>query len=402
MKIILKKYFLLIALFILVSCVDQNLSNKPAETPKENQSTQDNNSESSENVQKPMPKDPEYYSATISAIGDILAHGPVYKDASIGNNQYDFTDMFTQVKPYIEKADITVANSESIIGGQKLGLSSYPQFNSPYELADILKDVGVDVVNMANNHTLDRGEQAILNATNYWKKLGIEYVGAAASVEESQQIKTLTVNNITFSFLGYTYGTNGLKVPEGKEYLVSYIDEEKMVEDIQKAKEISDIVVLNLHIGDEYSRTQNEYQEKIAQLAADNGAHIIFAHHPHVLQPVKWYTGVDGNQAFVIHSLGNFLSSQDELYRQIGALIEVEVDKTITYDSDGQANTLVEVKNPKILPTYVKFTDRKDFKVLPMYQLTNEYLPNAATIYNEIKEHMSQYDPNLQFIESKP
>lgn len=104
------------------------------------------------------------------------------------------------MKPYIERADITVANSESIVGGQEIGISSYPQFNSPYELADILKAVGVDVVNMANNHTLDRGEQAIQNATNYWRELGIEYVGAATSQEEAEQIKTLTVNNITFSF----------------------------------------------------------------------------------------------------------------------------------------------------------------------------------------------------------
>lgn len=384
----------------MVSCVDHNLSNKNTGTQEEIPIAENNSSESVEEGQIPEPKDPEYYSATISAIGDILAHSPIYKDASIGNNQYDFSKMFTQVKPYIERADITIANSESIVGGQELGLSSYPQFNSPQELADILKDVGVDVVNMANNHTLDRGEQAILNAANYWEKLGIEYVGAARSAKESQQIKTLTVNNITFSFLGYTYGTNGLRVPEGKEYLVSYIDEEKMVKDIQKAKEIADIVVLNLHIGDEYSRTQNEYQEKIAQLAADNGVHIIFGHHPHVLQPVKWYTGVKGNQTFVIHSLGNFLSSQDKLYRQIGAVVELEVNKTITYDSDGNANTMIELKNPKLLPTYVKFDNWKDFEIIPMYQLTNDHLPDAKTIYDEIKTHMSQYVPNIEFIES--
>ena len=398
---ILKKYFLLIGLLILVSCVDKNLtSQKQTVDNNETSIGEENKTETVEEIAEAEPKEPEYYSATISAIGDILAHSPVYKEAYIGNDQYDFSEMFTQVKPYIERADITVANSESIVGGQGIGVSSYPQFNSPFELADILKDVGVDIVNMANNHTLDRGEQAILNATNYWKELGIEYVGAATSLEESQKIKTLTVNNITFSFLGYTYGTNGIQVPEGKEYLVSYIDEEKMVQDIQKAKKISDLVVLNLHIGDEYSRSQNEYQEKIAQLAADNGVHIIFAHHPHVLQPVKWYTGVEGNQTFVIHSLGNFLSSQDKLYRQIGALLELEVDKTITYDEEGNANILIEVKNPKLLPTYVKFTNWKNFEIIPMYQLTNDSLPNAMTIYEEVKMHMSQYTPNIEFIES--
>lgn len=385
----------------MVSCVDNNESNQIQNSENHESSIveEGGSSEGIAEIPKPETKKPEHFTATISAIGDILAHSPVYKEAYIGNNQYDFTEMFTLVKPYIERADITVANSESIVGGQELGVSSYPQFNSPYELAEILKDVGVDVVNMANNHTLDRGEEAILNAANYWNELGIEFVGAAKSYEESQTIKTLTVNNITFSFLGYTYGTNGLVVPEGKEYLVNYIDEEKMIQDIQKAKEISDVVVLNLHIGDEYSRSQNDYQEKIAQLAADNGVHIIFAHHSHVLQPVKWYTGVDGNQTFVIHSLGNFLSSQDKLYRQIGAVLELEVEKTISYNGEGNEHTLIEVKNPKLLPTYVKFTNWKDFKIIPMYQLTNDSLPNAASIYDEIKMHMSQYVQEIEFIE---
>ena len=353
-----------------------------------------------EEVETAEPKEPETYSATISAIGDVLIHNSVYEDAHIGNNQYDFSKMFEKVKPYLEQADITVANSESVIGGQEIGLSSYPSFNSPYEVGDVLKDVGVDLVNMANNHTLDRGEKAILNATNYWDQLGIPYVGTAKDPEDAKEIKTLTSNGIVFSFLGYTYGTNGIPVPEGKEYLVNYIDEEKMVKDIQVAKEISDVVVLNLHIGDEYSRIQNDYQERIAQLAADNGVHIIFAHHAHVLQPVKWYTGIHGNQTFVIHSLGNFISAQDKLYRQIGALVEVEVVKTVEYDKDENAHTMIEVKNPKLLPTYVDFENWSNYQIIPLYQVTNDILPDAEFFYNEIKTHMSQFVSDLEFIET--
>ncbi|RND00342.1 CapA family protein [Lysinibacillus halotolerans] len=380
-----KRYFLFIFILLLVSCAENNISKQPLEKQ--------------EQVTPPIQKEPEIYTATINALGDILIHEPIYQEAYIGNNQYNFSDMFAQVKPYLEKADITIANSESIIGGQEIGLSSYPQFNSPYEIGDVLKEVGVDVVNMANNHTLDRGEEAIQNATNYWNKLGITYIGASTSYDEAEQIKTLTVNQITFSFLGYTYGTNGLQVPEGKDYLVNYIDEEKMKKDIEKAKEISDIIVLNLHMGDEYSRNQNEDQEKIAQLAADLGVHIILFHHSHVLQPVKWYIGNTGNQTFAIHSLGNFLSSQDELYRQIGALLELDVKKTITYDKEGKPNTTVEINHPKLLPTYVKFQNWRNYEIIPLYLVTEEQLPNAKMIYDEIKTHMSQYVTNLQFIE---
>ncbi|NLY81114.1 MAG: CapA family protein [Lysinibacillus sp.] len=300
-------------------------------------------------------KSPEIYTASIAAIGDVLLHNSVYEDAYIGNNQYDFSKMFQYVKPYLENADITVANSESIIGGKELGLSSYPKFNSPYEIGDTLKDAGVDVVNMANNHTLDRGEAAIVNATNYWNQLGITYVGTAISEEEAEQIKTITKNNIVFSFLGYTYGTNGLVAPVGKEYFVNYIDLEKMKSDIERAKVVSDVIVVNLHMGVEYERHFNEEQQQIAQSLADFGAHIVFAHHPHVLQPAKWYEGEKGNKTFVIHSLGNFLSGQDQLYRRIGAILQLDVKKTVFYDVAGKEISKVEILNPQLLPTYVKF-----------------------------------------------
>ncbi|SOC22678.1 poly-gamma-glutamate synthesis protein (capsule biosynthesis protein) [Ureibacillus xyleni] len=384
----IKKLFLLIAIIIITGCSNLTETKVIKEYPP-----------LTEEAPRPKPKKPEHFSASISAVGDILIHSSVYNDAYIGNNQYDFTKMFTHVKPYLESTDITFANSESIIGGQKIGLSHYPRFNSPFEVGNVLKDVGVDVVSMANNHTLDRGEEAILNATKHWNDLGITYVGAARNKEETEQIKTLTANGITFAFLAYTYGTNGLVTPKGKEYLVNYIDETKIKMDIQNAKSLADVVVVSLHIGNEYERKISDYQEKIAQLAADSGAHIIFAHHPHVLQPVKWYEGTHGNKTFVIHSLGNFLSAQDELYRQIGAIMQLDVNKTITYDREGNASSTIEITNPSLLPTYVKFSNWKDYEIIPLHKVSKEVLPNRDQLYGEIKTYMSQYVPELFFIE---
>ena len=395
---IIRKSIAVLFLFLLAACSN----NIEKEEDNINESTSKTNVTEivEEEIEVSVPKEPEIYTATVSAIGDILIHNSVYEDAHIAENQYDFSKMFEEVKPYLESADITIANSESIIGGQDIGLSSYPQFNSPYEVGDVLKDVGVDVVTMANNHTLDRGEQAIINATNYWNKLGITYVGAATSQEEAETIKTLTVNNIVFSFLGYTYGTNGLKTPEGKEYLVNYIDEEKMTEDIKKAKTTSDVVIVNLHQGNEYAPLFNDHQEHIAQLAADLGADIIFGHHPHVLQPAKWYTGINGNKTFVIHSLGNFISGQDKLYRQIGAIMQLDVTKTITYDEKDNETISIDITNPQLLPTYVRFANWKNYKVIPMHQLTNDDLDNHQEIYEGVKEHMSQFVPEIQYIEN--
>lgn len=386
----IRKFLAILLVFFIASC---NTNEQEHQYP--NSELEEDKTDEEEIV----IKEPEIYTASVSSIGDILIHNSVYEDALVEKGKFDFTKMFERVKPYLESADITIANSESIIGGQELGLSSYPQFNSPYEVADALKDAGIDVVTMANNHTLDRGEEAILNATSYWNSLGVTYVGAAASKEDSETIKTITVNNIVFSFLGYTYGTNGLKTAKGKEYLVNYIDEEKLEEDIIKAKSMSDVVIVNLHYGNEYSRMFNDYQEHIAQLASDSGADIIFAHHPHVLQPAKWYDGMNGNKTFVAHSLGNFISAQDELYRQIGAIVQLDVTKTVTFDKNGTENVLIEIGNPKSLITYVKFTNWRDYEIIPMYQLTEDDLVNSQHIYQEMQDHMSQFVPEIIFVE---
>ncbi|HWL25845.1 MAG TPA: CapA family protein [Ureibacillus sp.] len=385
------------SIFLLASC--NTLENEELDKSTSETINQLKEIKSGKETEIIIPREPEIYTASVSAIGDILIHNAVYEDANIAPNEYDFSKMFELVKPLLESTDLTIANSESIIGGQEIGLSSYPQFNSPYEVGDVLKDVGVDVVTMANNHTLDRGEQAIINATNYWDKLGITYVGAATSQKEADIIKTMTINNIVFSFLSYTYGTNGLKTPEGKEYLVNYIDEEKMIEDISEARKMSDVVIVNLHNGNEYARMFNEEQERIVQLASDYGADIVFGHHPHVLQPAKWYTGVNGNKTFVIHSLGNFISAQDKLYRQIGAIIQLDITKTISYDKKNNEIISIDITNPALIPTYVRFSNWKNFKIIPMYQLNKDDLNDHQELYEEIKSHMSQFVPEIQYLE---
>lgn len=102
-------------------------------------------------------------SITLAAIGDVLIHDRVYEVAETDEG-YDFMPFLEHVAPYLDETTITFANQESMIGGEEIGLSNFPAFNSPYEVGDALKEVGVDIVSMANNHTLDRGEEAIQNA----------------------------------------------------------------------------------------------------------------------------------------------------------------------------------------------------------------------------------------------
>lgn len=334
---------------------------------------------------------PEISELTIAAIGDLLIHGRVY-DYARTDTGFDFMPMVEEVKEYLEAPDITTANQETMIGGEAFGLSTYPRFNSPHEVGDMVKEVGIDIVNLATNHTLDRGEAVVLSGLDYWDELGVLYTGSYRDEADREEIRVIEKNNIAVSFLGYSYGTNGIPIPDGKDYLINLIDQEQMARDVEQAKAISDVVVMHLHFGDEYIRLPNMFQEELVQYVVDLGVDIVFGHHPHVLQPTEWVKSDSGHEAFVIYSLGNFLSGQDQLYRQIGGIVELTIKKEVRSSSE----TIV-LDNPRFLPTYVDIPS--GFKVFPLKDVTDEQLPGANGHYQEIKAHMSQWMPELDFYE---
>ena len=325
-------------------------------------------------------------SMTLAAIGDILVHSTVYNDAKT-NDTYDFSPMFANVADQLRSPDLTVANQETIIGGSEIGLSTYPSFNSPYELADTLKDVGVDIVTIANNHTLDRGEKAILNATNYFDEIKMNYVGGYRSEEDKTRIRVINRNGIDIAFLSYTYGTNGIPVPTGKEYLVNLIDMNQIKSDITDAKKVADVVSVSMHWGNEYQRLPSDQQVQMAQEIANEGADIIIGHHPHVLQPMGWLDREDGGQTFVIYSLGNFLSGQMWDYKDIGGIFEIEIVKEKVSSEDVN----IQLINPTFTSTYVTNQNQQNFKIVPLKEAATVGLEDAESVFNEIEQHMFQW-----------
>lgn len=319
--------------------------------------------------------------ASLSAVGDILIHDRVYEPAQIGDGKYDFTPHLKNVQSLLKAADITIANQESLIGGTEIGLSSYPSFNSPYEVGHALKESGIDLVTMANNHTLDRGEKAIQSAITHWNQLGVLYTGAFLSEEDKKNIRTIKKNGIIFSFLAYTYGTNGIETPKNKPYLVNRIEESNIEQDIAKASTVSDVVVVSLHFGKEYERMPNEEQKQLALKTANAGADIIIGHHPHVLQPMEWIERNDGKRAFVAYSLGNFFTGQNEEYKDIGGVLNIHVEKKLE-------NGEIILKDPSFIPTFVS----KDYHVYPLQQVAGK-----EKVYEEIIKHMKMWVPELTF-----
>ncbi len=350
--------------------------------------------DSSAKPEGPEPDERErVYQVKLAFVGDVLIHRSIYKDAKTEDG-YDFRPMFEPVKKYIEEADIALANQESMIGGAALGLSDYPRFNGPSEVGDALKDAGFDVVNLANNHTLDRGPEAVENTIRHYRDLGIQYTGAYLSEEDRQQLRTMDKNGVKFCFLSYTYGTNGIPVPEGKPYLVNLIDEPTIREDVAKARGQSDVVVVSLHFGQEYVNMPNDEQKRIARAAAEAGATIIIGHHPHVLQPAEWIETEDGRKAFVVYSLGNFLAGQEGTRKRIGGILQLDVEKTVK----GQ-DACIQVKRPTFIPTWIHMVNWRKYKVEPLRTVEKDQLPQADAVWSEIADHMKRWMPELHVAE---
>ncbi|WP_161524810.1 CapA family protein [Alteribacter lacisalsi] len=320
----------------------------------------------------------------IGAVGDVLLHARVYDDAETEDGGYDFLPMLEEIEPYIQELDFVMANQESMPGGTDIGLSTYPLFNSPRQIATDLQTVGFDFLSLANNHSLDAGLEGIYSSIDHLNDIGMDYTGIFESPEDRETDRIIDVNGIDFGILSYTYGTNGIPIPRGHEYSVSLLDNPDLPDEIAALREKSDVVVVHAHWGDEYVRTPNAEQERLAQVMVDAGADIIIGHHPHVLQPMEWLEDEDGREAIVYYSLGNFLSGQVFEYTDIGGIARLNVRK-IEQGGDSR----IELSRPDILPTFVHHEDHDDYRVILLEDAYGkEYIDKSA---EKLIGHTEQY-----------
>ena len=270
---------------------------------------------------------------TMTAIGDIMCHNSQYKDAyNSTTGSYDFSYVFTDIKEYINSADISIGNLETTFAGKEKGYSNYPRFNTPEQLATNLKDVGIDVVSTANNHCMDTNYTGLVSTLKYLDEAEIGHTGTNETLEKQKEILVKDINGIKIAFLSFTYGTNGIPIPKDKSFAVNLIDEDLILQQIKLAKqEEPDLICANMHWGIEYQLKQNPEQEKLAELLFENGVDIILGSHPHVLQPmekktIKLEDGTTKN-CFVIYSLGNFMSGQTKENTRSSVILNIDITK---------------------------------------------------------------------------
>jgi len=304
---------------------------------------------------------------TIGMIGDILLHNPLYT-----YDNYDFA--LAAVKDRLTGIDFLLANQESMPGGVELGLSGYPSFNSPKHIIGDLKKNGVDMVSIANNHTIDLKEAGLRKAISNIKEYDMPYVGAYTSSEDKEKDRIVEVDGVRIGVLSYTHNTNGNPIPQGKEYLVSITEQKQMREEIVHLRSLVDVLVVSMHWGTEYQLTISEAQEEIAELIADAGADIIFGHHPHVLQK---YDEVGKTKVF--YSLGNFYSAQQFDSTNVGGIARVSVDHT-----KFAGKQYIGIGEAEFFPTAVIRDGNRKYIVVPLKDAELDGMYNEGWVESHV------------------
>lgn len=329
-------------------------------------------------------KYPKKYSFDLLMVGDALIHSAIYEDARNSDGSYNFKPMLEYIKPISSKYDISYYNQETILGGANLGYSNYPLFNSPDEVGDAFIDAGFNLVSLATNHTMDKGEAGVIHSVDYWsRQKDVVWDGQRKSVEEREKTRVYECNGIKYAFFSYTTWTNGLETPKGKEYLNNVYSPEKAKKDIENVKGKVDIIIVAMHWGTEYSMDVSSDQQQIADYLSSLGVQLIIGTHPHVVEPIEY---INNGKTLVIYSLGNFISDQVGIDRLTGLMMEVTINKVET-----EKESIVTVDSPKaeLIYTDSDYGKKRNFKVYPYSKLDDSILLNYQSYYDEYKAVVS-------------
>jgi poly-gamma-glutamate synthesis protein (capsule biosynthesis protein) len=234
---------------------------------------------------------------SVIAVGDVMFanHGTRFLDT------HGVTYPLKKVKSLLADADIRFCNLESPLADTGTPSDKTYTFKTPTRHAGVLSDGGFDVVTLANNHTLDYGEPALINTIKILDSMGIKHVGAGRNIKEARQLAIVEKKEIKVGFLGYS-NTFPEEFWAGKDRAGTAFGHARYLEeDVPAALKVVDYLFVSFHWGAEKRTTPKDYQMELGRLAIDLGAHGIFSHHPHVLQGIELYKG-----RIIAYSLGNF------------------------------------------------------------------------------------------------
>jgi len=288
-------------------------------------------------------------------LGDFVIHDAVLEAAKQADGSYDFRPMLAPVADLIGDADITVANVDGVMGANT-SYVGYPRFSTPVALMDALKDAGVDMLTMANNHALDYDYTGLIAQMDTCEERGMDFIGGARTQQEADTPQIREINGIRIGFLNFTTQANGRQVAKANRNMPPYVlnmayRKNNFESDAKALRDAgAEVIVAFMHWGEEYNRSPDEEEKIMVSRLIRAGADVIVGGHPHVIQRNYWREGTrthDGGKqrTLLCYSLGNFLSNQQQQYRNCGIIFEFTLEK----DASGK----VTVHSPGYIPVFV-------------------------------------------------
>jgi hypothetical protein len=327
---------------------------------------------------QPVTTEPSPSEITLLAVGDCLMHNTQIWSGQQADGSYNFDFFFSEVEELIKQADYSMVSFEAPMAGSESSYTGYPLFNSPDAMADTFKRAGFDLVTTANNHAFDRGYAGLLRSLEVLEKAGLDTVGTYATQEASQAFLIKDIKGIKVGYLAYSYGTNGIPIPQDKPYCFNLLEREKVLYDIQRLRPQVDVLVLILHWGTEYMHKPKPEQVDMAHEFLNAGADIILGSHPHVIQPLE-VINIEQKDKMVIYSMGNFISHQHGLERNSGIILRMKFIKDFKHG----VTRLVQVGYiPTFSHSYYE-EDRIKFRVVTVEKTLEDIKMGRETILSQ-------------------
>ena len=263
-----------------------------------------------------------------AAAGDLNITDKV---VAAGGLNYDYTATFMDVLPLLSNADLTALNLEGNVCGAPYGKDSAPQ-----QLLNALKLAGVDMLQLANSKSINRGVAGLNATVQNVRAAGIACVGAVVEGETPGAYVIRYVKGVKVAVVAFTKGMDGMSMPAGSEeqvnllytdYATTYkkVNEKGITTLLKKVSdEQPDIIVALLHWGSEYSDIHSDAQIKVRDLLLKSGVDVIIGSHPHFVQEIE-YDETTGQM--VAYSLGDFFGDAERSGTAYSVILNLEITK---------------------------------------------------------------------------
>lgn len=346
---------------------------------KKDNGTNDNND--NDNNNNNIVENVKERSITFTLAGNVLLNAEMWYDTA-SDGQYDFEYVFEDINNIMKKSNVNFYTQQGILGGKDLGLTSYTNFNTPYDTATELAKVGFNTISLASYHANDRGVQGITNAINFLNENKISYSGISLNEEDRLKNSIIEKNGIKVALLGYTMGST---IATNNTYSVSIYSEEQVKKDYDSIKDQADIIMVAIDYSNNRSLEVTEQEKTIANYLANLGVDIVIGNTGYSVQPIEKI-----NNTLVFYSLGNMLSGHSLIDNKISAIVDF---KYTIKEKDGNIEKNYDDIN--VLLTYAYSLNGVNYKVVPFTKIQTE-LNDYKIYYEKYNKLLTENNKNVK------